>query len=74
MNLLKKHLYCRRTFIALVAMGVLTFLGYRGAEVAEAIAAVAIGLAASNAYQARGHRAPNSVDPRSADSAPPVGE
>ncbi len=44
---------CRRTVVALVSIGCLTWIGLRTAtDVAAAIAAVAIGLAGSNAAQA----------------------
>jgi hypothetical protein len=56
-TILTRHLSCRRTVIAVISIGCLTYLGIRGAAgVAESIAAVAIGLAASNAYQFRGSK------------------
>lgn len=51
---MRKILDCRRTFIALTAIGALTFLGYtQNMDVAASLAAVAIGLAGSNAYEKR---------------------
>ena len=45
-------MYCRRTFIALVALGCLTLLGIQNKEdVAASIAAVAMGLAGANAFE-----------------------
>ncbi len=50
---LTRLLLCRRTLVALVAIGCLTRIGLTtSTDVAAAIAAVAIGLAGSNAAQA----------------------
>lgn len=47
---MKSFLYCRRTFIAVVAIGCLTGLGiYKSYDVSMALASVAIGIAVSNA-------------------------
>jgi len=47
-------LKCRRTVIGLYAITALTFLGYhKGAEVAAAISAIAMGVAAANAFQGK---------------------
>lgn len=45
---------CRRSSVAVIAIGVLTFLGYtKSMDVAMAISTVAVGLAGANAYQGR---------------------
>lgn len=50
--MLRLILTCRRTLIALFAIGCLTALGlYKGQDVAMPLATVAIGLAASNAAE-----------------------
>lgn len=47
-------LKCRRTVIGLYAITALTFLGYtKSAEVAAAISAIAMGVAAANAFQGK---------------------
>lgn len=51
---MKRVFECRRTFIALVAIVCLTFIGYhKGIDVGMAIASVAVGLAGANAYQGK---------------------
>lgn len=51
-NFLHTILLCRRTIIAVGAISCLTVLGIqREHDVSEAIAAVAIGLAAANSYE-----------------------
>lgn len=42
---------CRRTFVAIFAIGCLTALGFNDLEVAGSIATVAMAVAASNAAQ-----------------------
>lgn len=53
---MKLILKCRRTSIAVLAIGCLFILGLRGASVSESIAAVAMGLAAANAGEAVGRK------------------
>ncbi len=49
---MKNFLVCRRTYIATLAISALLALGCsRNMDVSYAIAAVAVGLAASNAYE-----------------------
>lgn len=49
---MKSITYCRRTFIAVVAIGCLTALGIvKDVDVSAALASVAIGLAVSNASE-----------------------
>ena len=43
---------CRRSIVALVSIISLTYLGYRGMDVAMAIAAVSAALGGANAYSA----------------------
>lgn len=51
---MKQLLKCRRSVIALIAIGALTFLGWelKSADVAMAIATVAIGIAGANSAEA----------------------
>jgi hypothetical protein len=49
---MKNFLLCRRTFISTLALASLTALGcYKGMDVTMAVASVAVGLAAANAYE-----------------------
>jgi hypothetical protein len=50
-NNMNKLLTCRRTFIALVGIVALTWLGYKGMDVALAITGIAGTLAAANSYE-----------------------
>lgn len=45
------RLVCRRTIVALAGIASLTYLGLHGHDVSVAIASIAIGLSAANAYQ-----------------------
>jgi NhaP-type Na+/H+ or K+/H+ antiporter len=61
-----KHIWkCRRTFVSMVSLGALVVLGLvNHADVAGAIATVAVGLAAANAGEAamgKKKEAPNDV-------------
>jgi hypothetical protein len=52
-----KILKCRRSSIAVLCLVALTFLGYKkGAEVAAAIATIALGVAGANAFEKRGSK------------------
>ncbi len=49
---MKNIMLCRRTFISALGIAALLTLGlYKGADVAFAIAAIAAGISASNAYE-----------------------
>jgi hypothetical protein len=48
---MKRLLSCRRTFIAFISIGCLTYLGIHGADVAGPIALIVAGVAGSNAAQ-----------------------
>lgn len=49
---MKNIMYCRRTFIAVLAIGCLAAMAFaKGMDTAMALASVAIGLAASNSYE-----------------------
>lgn len=58
---MKKILNCRRSIISILAIFLLFILGlFKGVDVAASIAAIAIGLAGSNAYEKKGKK--NEVD------------
>ena len=47
---------CRRTFIAVLAIGCLTYLGSGGQEIGLHIATIAVALAGANAWQKKGNK------------------